>query len=301
MVARRVLPTVRATVAAELSKRGASEREVAEKLAVTQSAVSKYLRGKTKLDPAVVQSPTFRQLARRLADGLADGSVAAPEALALTQAAVRKEERRGVVCALHEEELPALRGLGCDLCVAAGPSDFLQEQEALADARAALRLLERDRHFARLIPNVGTNLARARQGAKTPLEVAAVPGRIFEMHGHARVPAAPEFGASQHVAEVVLAALQVFPSLAAALNVRADPATLKAAKSLGWKTASFSAAYEGRADRIAAVVRKQGKPPRAIFHRGAFGIEPVMYVLGETAVEVAREACALAAAAEASR
>lgn len=295
-MARRVLPTLRAAVAQDLDRRGLTERRIAEALGITQSAVSKYLHGKTRSEPAVLGSAAFAQLIERLAAGFADGSLSQVDALALTNAVVRKEERRGVVCALHEEDAPALRGLACDLCVSGGRAEFLAEEEALADVRLALRTLERDEHFARLIPSVGTNVARAKRGAKTKQEVAAVPGRIFEMHGRARVPAPPEFGASRHVAEVVLAVSSVFPEQQAAVNVRADRAAIGAAAALKWKTAPFAASYEGRAERIAATLRKQRKAPRAVYHRGAFAIEPVMYVLGTTAQEAAEAACRLAAA-----
>ncbi len=301
VVAKRVLPTLRAAVAVDLSKRGLTEREIAERLGLTQSAVSKYLRGRTKSEPAVVRSPAFRSLADRLAQGLEDGSMSPVEAMAAVNAVVRREENRGVVCTLHEEEVPALRGLGCDLCVRPGASDVLAEQEVLGDLRAALRTLERDTAFARIIPSVGSNLARAKRGATTQLEVAAVPGRIFEMRGAVRVPAAPEFGASRHVAEVVLAACQVFPDHLAGLNVRAERGTLAAASRLGWGTAKFAASYEGRNERIASVLRRSKRPPRAVYHLGAFGIEPVMYIIGRTAGEVVRDATVLAAAVTDSR
>jgi predicted fused transcriptional regulator/phosphomethylpyrimidine kinase len=211
-------------------------------------------------------------------------------------AAVRREEDRGVVCRLHEEDAPELRGQGCDLCVSAARPPRLAEQEALDDVRRALEALEGAPGFAALIPSVGSNVARGKPGAQRTLDVAAVPGRIFEMRGAVRVPAPPEFGASRHVAEVVLAAMSVFPDLAGAINVRADEATLARARSLGWQAVEFEAAYEGRHERIAKALSGRRKAPRALFHRGAFGIEPVMYVLGRTAAEAASEAIALARA-----
>ncbi len=293
IVARRVLPTLRAMVAAELSNRGLKEREVALRMGLTQAAVSKYLRGRGRREAAVAGAPAFKALAAKLGEGLGSGTMSTAEALGEILRVVRAAEDRGVVCDLHEEEVPSLRGLGCDLCVHRGSSALLDDQEVLSDLRAALRMLEASPTFTRLIPSVGSNLARGRKGARTPLDVAAVPGRIFEMRGAVRVPAAPEFGASRHVAEVVLAVASRFPRDLAALNVRADAATLAAAQSLGWGLVKFDAAYDGRSDRIAKALCGQKRPPRALYHEGAFAIEPIMYVVGQSAREVATYAQAL--------
>ncbi|HKZ59714.1 MAG TPA: thiamine-phosphate synthase family protein [Candidatus Thermoplasmatota archaeon] len=293
VVARRVLPTLRAMVAVELSGRGLSEREVAERMGLTQAAVSKYLRGRGRREPAVAGAPAFKALAARLGKGLGGRTMSTAEALGDILAVLRGEEDRGLVCQMHEEEVPSLRGLGCDLCVQRGPSALLADQEVLGDLRGALRVLEASPTFTRLIPSVGSNLARGRKGARTPLDVAAVPGRIFEMRGAVRVPAAPEFGASRHVAEVVLAVASVFPRHLAALNVRAEASTLEAARSLGWGLLRFDAGYEGRGDRIARAVRGQKRPPRALYHEGAFGIEPIMYVVGPSATDVVAQTEAL--------
>jgi XRE family transcriptional regulator, thiamine biosynthesis regulator len=294
VVASRVLPTLRSMVARRLALRKLTERAIAQRMGLTQAAVSKYLRGRGRLEPAVEGAPAFRALADRLAEGLADERMTPFGALAETQRVVRLEEDRGVVCVLHEKAVPALRGMACDLCVHGGSSELVAEQEVLGDLRAGLRALEAEPAFAALIPSVGSNLARAKSGAKTPLEVAAVPGRIFEMRGAVRVSAGPEFGASRHVAEVVLAAHAVFKEIRAALNVRADVPTLAAARSLGWHPLLFDAAYEGRHERIASALKGRKKPPMALYHAGAFGIEPVMYVVGPTASEVVAEVLNLA-------
>jgi len=278
-----------------MSADGRTERAIAEALGLTQSAVSKYLRGKTKAEPAVEGAPTFERLADQLARGFGSGDLSPLTAMAEVDAAVRAEEDRGVVCRLHEEDEPSLRGTGCDLCVRGGASPRVEEQEVLDDLRSGLKLLEADARFASLIPSVGSNLARGKRGALGPLDVAAVPGRIFEMRGAVRVSAPPEFGASRHVAGVVLAAGAVFPDTLAALNVRADEATLGAARRLGWQPLAFDAQYEGRKERIAKALGARRKAPRALYHRGAFGIEPVMYVLGASATAVARAALELCA------
>lgn len=294
IVTNRVLPTLRARLAIRLAERGLKERAIAARLGLTQSAVSKYLRGRVRSEPAVGESETFRTLIEVLADGLAENRLSPFEALGRVVETIRREEDRGLICRLHEESMPSLVGLGCDLCVRPGRSARLEEERVLGDLRFAVRMLQAIPGFARLIPNVGSNVARAMPGARSTLEVAAIPGRIFEMRGSVRVPAGPEFGASRHVAEVVLAVGQVHPSLRAALNVRWDDRVMAAVRSLAWTVLEFDAAYEGRAARIAETLRRTRKVPNLVYHRGAFGIEPIAYLVGPDAGAVAKRAETLA-------
>jgi hypothetical protein len=218
------------------------------------------------------------------------------EVNAMIQEQVRAQEDRGVVCRLHEEDEPSLRGSGCDLCVRAGESDLVRAPAVLGQVRQGVRVLESAPEFAGVVPHVGSNLAFARPGAATAADVAAVPGRIYVARGQLRAPAAPEFGASHHVAEVVLGIVSRFPEQRAAANLRFDDRVERAARRLGWRLVEFDARYEGRAARIALAVRRLRKPPDAVFQRGAFGVEPVMYVVAPTAVEAAQRAVALARA-----
>jgi hypothetical protein len=286
VVTRRILPTVRSLVAHALDERRLTERQIAERLGLTQSAVSKYLRDRVRVEPLVLEAETFRVLARDLEDGLAEDRLSSMEVLGRILEAVRKEEDRGLVCRLHEEEVPSLVGLGCDLCVRANRSELRAEQEILSDLRLALRSLLSLPGFERLIPSVGSNLARAKPEARTTDDVAAVPGRLFVMRGSVRAPAAPEFGASKHVAEMVLAVRRSRPDLTAAINIRWDESIVSAARALGWRMVEFNADLEGQGDRIARAIVRRQTDYRMVYQRGAFGIEPITYLLGKTAREV---------------
>jgi hypothetical protein len=107
------------------------------------------------------------------------------------------------------------------------------------------------------------------------------------------VPAEPEFGASRRVAGTVLAATAVEPDVRGALNLATSEALLSAASERGYDPLSFDASYENRAERLRSTFRDRGSVPRIVYHEGAFGIEPVTYVFGETAIEAADRAVSL--------
>jgi predicted fused transcriptional regulator/phosphomethylpyrimidine kinase len=217
------------------------------------------------------------------------------DALAEVLELVRAFEDRGPICELHEEAMPGLAGLGCDLCVRGTNPELRTERAVLDDVREAARVLATSPGVAAAIPNVGTNVGTALPEADGVADVAAVPGRIYEMGGRVEVPANPEFGASEHVATTVLAAMAVDGDRRGAVNLATDDALLAAAETRGLDRMAFEAGYEDRGERLVEQFEERGAVPDVLFHRGAFGIEPITYVLGGTGADAARLAAELVA------
>jgi len=287
IVVERFLPTVRVLLARALDERGFTQQEIADRLGVTQAAVSRYVSGDAAVESRIAEDPHTQRTVETVADGFETGDIDEYDALAELSALVDELEDRGPICAIHEAEMPALAGLGCDLCVRGDDDRLRAEREVLADVRKAARLFARTEGAARVVPNVGTNVGTALPDATDHADVAAIPGRIYEMDGRVEVPANPEFGASRHVAGTVLAATAVDPSVRAAINVRTDDALLAAARERGFDPLRVDADYDDRDRRLRGRFREDGVRP-VVYHEGAFGIEPVTYVLGSTAVDAVR-------------
>jgi predicted fused transcriptional regulator/phosphomethylpyrimidine kinase/predicted transcriptional regulator len=287
LVVDRFLPTVRAMLAARLADRGLTQREIAAELGVTQAAVSKYVAGEGGGDDRFRDDPETVATVERVADGLASGTMDGYDALAELLSLVRSLEDRGPICELHEEEMPALQGLGCDLCVRGLDPDVRAERDVLANVRTAARTLASTPGMAEYVPNVGTNVGMCLPEPRDETDVAAVPGRIYAMNGRIEIPSNPEFGASKHVATAVIAATAVDPEIHGAINVATDDDLLAAAERLGIDPLEFDADYEDRGAHLRSRFEDHGGVPRLAYHRGAFGIEPVTYVLGATAVDAA--------------
>lgn len=298
IVVERFLPTARSMIAAELEALGLTQEEIASHLGVSQAAVSKYAGGQVATEPRFAEDPRMVETTERIAAGLADDEISEYEVLGALLDLVRTFEDRGPICELHEEAMPALAGLGCDLCVRGPDTDVQAERAALAAVRKAARMLTAAPGMASVVPNVGTNIGSAIPNPADVTDVAAIPGRIYAVGNRVEVPANPEFGASRHVAEMVLAANAVDPSIRGALNVATDDRLLAAAHDRGIAPLEFDAEYEDRRERLQARFEADATVPRVVYHRGAFGIEPVTYVFGETAVEAADLVVDLVAAAD---
>lgn len=280
-----LLPALRSGLAQALSRRGMTQEQIAEILGVSQPAVSRYVHGRVDVAPELADDPQLARTVDDLADRLADDRIDEVDLLAEVMQLVGSMEDRGPVCRIHEREMPALEGLGCDLCVQGHDSAVIAERDVLAAVRRGVRRLEQIPGVARHVPNVGTNLGVCLDGADRADDVAAIPGRIYVLRDRLQVPAAPEFGTSRHVADVVLAAHAADAGTRAATNLATSEALLSAADELDLDAVAFDADYDGRRDRLRDTFEERGVPDLA-YHEGAFGIEPIAYVLGGGAVDV---------------
>ena len=160
----------------------------------------------------------------------------------------------------------------------------------LEDLEAAGRELE---HLmdSDTIPEVGTNLGYAVLGALEQDEVAAFDGRIVRVGTAARKVGCPRFGASKHVARIVLAASSHDPSKRAALNVKFSDENLAACKKAGLTSSTFDRAEEPKGMSsmtwgVHKAIEDFGGVPDVIFDRGGVGKEPMIRLLGDSPEDI---------------
>ncbi|MCL4502681.1 MAG: bifunctional hydroxymethylpyrimidine kinase/phosphomethylpyrimidine kinase [Deltaproteobacteria bacterium] len=172
----------------------------------------------------------------------------------------------------------------------------------LEDLRlAAARLQAED--ISPLIPEVMTNLGFAAPYPEGPQDVAAFPGRLVKSPSGVIIPAGPAFGASRHVAAIILTALATHPELRSAMNIKFVTGIEDLASLLHLRAASFDRTEEpadvkrregGTLAWGVASVLQAGKPaPDIIYDRGDFGKEGMIRILGPTPMTVAEKALAI--------
>ncbi|MFB6094988.1 MAG: thiamine-phosphate synthase family protein [Halodesulfurarchaeum sp.] len=281
------LPTFRSMLAEELRDRGLTQAEVAEKLGISQSAVSKYAKGDVSRRPEIVADDRVERTVEELADGLAAGDIQPVQALIETELLIRRLSREGdLLATLHEEVMPALAGVEYDFTAPEAESEALERERVLSSVRRGLRILEHASGFATLIPHVGTNLVECLPDASDLEDVAGVPGRIYDVKGRTEIPGEPEFGVSEYVASVLLAAREAGSDARAGLNLAYREETVATLETMGREVAEFTVDGEPDSD---AITRALDERPEAsvLYHTGAYGVEPIVYLLGEDATAVA--------------
>lgn len=292
VVVEQFLPTVRSMLAEELRDRGFTQREVAEALGISQSAVSKYAHGDVSRTEEIVTDERVRETVSEVAAGLAAGDTSRVAALIELEVLIRELEAGDLLADLHEAAMPELADTEYDFAVHDPDSEARARERTLASVRRGLRLVQNTSGFATLVPNVGSNLVEALAGADTVEAVAAVPGRIFDVKGQAAVPADPEFGVSEHVAGILLAVREAGVGVDAAINVAYDETTVDRLAAAGYLTVEFDAEGGRDAVREALADRVPSDDTVVVYQAGGYGIEPIVYVLGPDApsvVETVRE------------
>ena len=173
----------------------------------------------------------------------------------------------------------------------------------------ALEMLEGCPEFARILPEVRTNLVYARARPRAPGDVIAIDGRITSVEGRPKAAGRPRFGASSHMARLLIELHRVDPSIRAGINFAADPELVRwlerYAYRKGWVWSVIDRSREP--ERVIeeegasmpwkvkeAVRAAGGKPPKLFYETGAVGKEPVSVLVGADPLEVVEEACTIA-------
>ena len=189
--------------------------------------------------------------------------------------------------------------------------DLASKIDMIGRMMIALEEIEACREFVFLIPEVRTNMVFAQPHAKNSDEVMAVDGRITIINGMPRAAGRIRFGASSHMARLIIELLKTDPSgragidfanpsgfsdwlsdyctkqgwVSSMIDRKAEPAKLRIAEgsSMQWKAAE-------------AVRAAGGRVPKIICDAGGMGKEPVCIIVGNEPIGVAQDLCEIARA-----
>ena len=150
--------------------------------------------------------------------------------------------------------------------------------------------------FINFIPEVGTNFAYSlpREYVNGIEDIAAIEGRIVKgmqplMQGEIK------FGASSHLARALIKAMEYDEKIRAVMNIKYDEETIEAARKI------FTVSFYDRKEEpkeikekegatlpwgIEYAIKKAGRMPDVIYHRGDIGKEPMILIFGENPEKV---------------
>ena len=144
----------------------------------------------------------------------------------------------------------------------------------------------------------------AREDAGIINDVAGVPGRITTLDGNVKAFTMPEWGASSHMARMVLEVMKYDPERRCALNLRYNTVIIEICEKLGLKVSSYNRREEPEELRkiegktvswgVEQAITSLGEVPDIIYHTGDWGKEPIIALIGHDPVEVASMAVCLA-------
>ncbi len=168
----------------------------------------------------------------------------------------------------------------------------------------AVQILENCPQFSQFIPEVRSNIVMATQNASSISDVAGIPGRITTVHDKPRAFMKPEFGASSHMARLILSVMKHDPSKRSAINIIYNREIIEICSKLDLKVSYYDRSEEPESVQkveggtipwgVENAIKRIHDVPDIIYHQGAWGKEPSISIIGTTAVEVAKMAVCIA-------
>ncbi len=285
IVQKEYLFQVRAKLARELNDRGFSQTKISDILHITQPAVSKYLS----------ESITTRYhesidiLVNELAEIIQSENVDDVFLVKKVCEVCMLSRIGGEICERHKDAVPTLRESNCQICtelLSGANNQFVNRAGLLNLMMSAIRILEESRHFAKIIPQVRTNLVVCEEDAKSTSDVLAIPGRITTVEGYARVLVSPRFGASRHTAELLLWAKTKWEHLRSCICIAGNQQTVRMAEKHGFDIIKLENPDTDVEDIIKSVTERDvGNIVGefiGIHVPGGIGVEPILYLFGKS-------------------
>lgn len=178
----------------------------------------------------------------------------------------------------------------------------IKKFHVIEELKKAIEILKKER-ISHLIPEVSSNLGYALPYANGPKDIAAFPGRIVRFRDTIKTLGEPEFGASTHIASIILSVIQFDPEYCSAMNIKYSKENISRLKEKGFLIGHFDRKKEPKKVKekegsslewgISMVLKKMKRVPDFIYDEGDIGKEPMIRVLGRNPIEVINKVKAL--------
>ncbi len=194
---------------------------------------------------------------------------------------------------------------GLPLGKGAGPTNpfayILREMDryrVIQELKKAVQMLKAAT-VGHLIPEVSSNLGYALPQAEGVEDVAAFPGRIVRWKDTIMTFGDPEFGASRHVANIILTVMKFDPEYCSAMNIRYSKENIMQLKRRDFFVGHFDRKQEPKRVKekegsslewgVGEVLKRLKRVPDFIYDEGDVGKEPMIRVLGKNPQEVVQK------------
>ncbi|SRR5579875_989320 len=294
-----VLPNFRILVAKKFAEKGYSQSKIARIIGVTQARVNSYFKADLNSCLLKLKEIGFEiDELNAIVDSLVYENINDPVSIIkIFRNYYLSLLATGKLCKYHMRiaNLPA----NCDVCLKYIEPELGERQKMIKEIKEAVEMLIATKEFYFLIPEVFTNLAYALPKPESIKDVLSFPGRIIKFKNEARVISDPEFGASRHIAGMLLEANKVEPSIRACLCIKYDKKILRLLKEKGIKFAFNYTKKESARDQVIEAFKEflsENDLPDVLIDEGGQNLEPVCYIFGQKPKDVVKLAIELSKA-----
>ncbi|MGQ9693357.1 MAG: bifunctional hydroxymethylpyrimidine kinase/phosphomethylpyrimidine kinase [Thermodesulfobacteriota bacterium] len=170
-----------------------------------------------------------------------------------------------------------------------------ERYQVIQKLKKAFYILQ-EKKVGHLFPEVQSNIGYALPYPSGIEDVAAFPGRLIRWGRDIFKISDPEFGASQHIARIILTAVSFDPNIRSAMNLKLSEDLLQRARQIGLTVGHFDRRQEppqvsqlegsSLSWGVERVLTKMKKVPDLIYDRGGWGKESMIRILGHDPEEV---------------
>jgi len=174
----------------------------------------------------------------------------------------------------------------------------MERYQVIQELKKAVEVLKENK-MGHLIPEVSSNLGYALPYAEGVGDVAAFPGRIVRFKDSVATHSDPEFGASRHVANIILTVMKFYPEYCSAMNIRYSQEMVTKLKDKDFLVTHFDRRREPKKVKeregsslewgVGEVLKKMKRVPDFITDEGDVGKEPMIRVLGRTPKDIVQK------------
>jgi len=264
--------------------RSFNQEEIEKKLGVTQSLVSLYLSDKININDEI--SKRLEDFRDELENIPQTSDIEFIVSICRICRALRSDD---VICNLHREMDPSLSE--CNIC-SRNEETELDRINVLDNLKKAFMILRKTDNIVNLIPEVFINLVMAVPNPKSIFDVAGFPGRIVKSGKEIKTLEGPKFGASTHMANILLTTMRFNNTKRACINIRYSDEILDVCKKMKLSTVRIENRFQSKdldeklSKNIENVLEKE--VPDILYDHGDVGVEPMIYIFAPSAIEVAR-------------
>jgi len=278
IIVEEVLPEVRRRMAVLLYSEGMSQENISQLLGTSQAMVSRYLRQGSELHLDL--EPMVRMITNELTAAASTGE--GPEQLTdRFCVSLDRSISRGMLDDRYRSRFGREPGRAC--------MGMLREGgriKVLEDLEKAIVYLRKHR-IPHLVPALKVNIASAIEMAEGTEDIASYPGRLPDRGGRISDPLPPEFGASRHLAPLLLAAMRSDPSLRSVISLAFNDTVRSALNESGQSFLEL----DRRSEKLEDLLGNHGAGTSGIVvDPGDFGIEPCLYIFGSSPLEISARA-----------
>jgi predicted fused transcriptional regulator/phosphomethylpyrimidine kinase len=278
------LPNIRALEAKKLRSMDMSQSKIASLLGVTQPAVKQYLDTRdsiylNKLKELGMTENEINEFLSNLTEILLKNEIKNVMFFITIYSMDMLSRLR--FCPYHRKINPLIPQ-DCNICEKLYKED---EEEQISLAASMLQ----NEIISPLIPEVLSNIAFARKNPREINDVIAIAGRITKIRGIPTPVSKPMWGASNHLAKILIAINSNYPEIRSVMNIKYDENVKKSIQKLGYRFTLAGPKDYANDDILAKDIANAFNGVDVVIHLGGKGVEPITYVFGKNPLEVVRK------------